>query len=59
MDQCRALIYAVIETKQPQVKRILTFTIWERRDWRHQDFHVENLSNTPMMQQYYFSLITH
>ncbi|UMO86315.1 hypothetical protein HP572_13020 [Pectobacterium sp. PL64] len=39
IDQCRALIYAVIETKQPQVKEILTFVLWERLDWLYQDFH--------------------
>ncbi|POD97981.1 hypothetical protein BVY05_20775 [Pectobacterium odoriferum] len=40
IDPCRALIYAVIETKQPQVKEILTFILWERLDWLYQDFHL-------------------
>ncbi|MBN7768279.1 hypothetical protein [Pectobacterium brasiliense] len=43
IDQCRALIYAVIETKQPQVKEILTFILWERLDWLYQDFHSEEV----------------
>ncbi|WP_167335183.1 hypothetical protein [Pectobacterium fontis] len=42
IDQCRALIYAVIETKQPQVKEILTFILWERLDWLYQDFYAED-----------------
>ncbi|WP_180999169.1 MULTISPECIES: hypothetical protein [Pectobacterium] len=42
IDQCRALIYAVIETKNPQAKEILTFILWERLDWLYQDFHSEN-----------------
>ncbi|WP_181939684.1 hypothetical protein [Pectobacterium odoriferum] len=41
MDQCGVLIYAVIETKQPQVKEILTFILWERLDWLYQDYHSE------------------
>ncbi|MBN3340826.1 hypothetical protein H5A44_00060 [Pectobacterium brasiliense] len=41
IDQCRALIYAVIETKNPQAKEILTFILWERLDWLYQDYHSE------------------
>ncbi|ULS51965.1 hypothetical protein [Pectobacterium carotovorum] len=39
IDQCRALIYAVIETKNPQAKEILTFILWERLDLLYQDFY--------------------
>ncbi|MEL4889426.1 hypothetical protein N6P31_20740 [Pectobacterium betavasculorum] len=41
IDQCRALIYAVIETKNPQAKEILTFILWERLNWLYQDYHSE------------------
>ncbi|MDX6913701.1 hypothetical protein R9X49_01070 [Pectobacterium carotovorum] len=41
IDQCRALIYAVIETKQSQVKEILTFILWERLDCLYRNYHSE------------------
>ncbi|MFJ5315886.1 hypothetical protein [Pectobacterium versatile] len=41
IDQCRALIYAVIETRNPQAKEILAFILWERLDWLYQDFNSE------------------
>ncbi|WP_233959243.1 hypothetical protein [Pectobacterium versatile] len=49
IDQCRALIYAVIETKQPQVKEILIFILWERLDWLYRDFHGEHASQTKII----------
>ena len=38
IDQCRALIYAVIETKQPQDKYILTVNLWERLYRLYEDY---------------------
>ncbi|MBN3131778.1 hypothetical protein H4F52_08505 [Pectobacterium brasiliense] len=41
IDQCRALIYAVIETQNPQAKEILTFILWEKLDRLYEDYHSE------------------
>ena len=41
IDQCRALIYAVIETKNPQAKEILTFILWVRLDRLYEEYHSE------------------
>ncbi|WP_167335185.1 hypothetical protein [Pectobacterium fontis] len=30
IDQCRALIYAVVELDEPKAKEILSFILWER-----------------------------
>ncbi|WP_262254047.1 hypothetical protein [Pectobacterium polaris] len=43
IDQCRALIYAVIEAKNSQAKEILTFILWERLDCLYQDFYSEEV----------------
>ncbi|RTF47714.1 hypothetical protein [Serratia marcescens] len=42
IEQCRALIYAVIETKNPQAKEILTFILWDWLDWLYQNNHSED-----------------
>ncbi|MCL2893205.1 hypothetical protein [Brenneria tiliae] len=44
IDQCRALIYAIIETENPQAKEILTFILSERLDWLYQDHHAEEVA---------------
>nr|WP_233963348.1 hypothetical protein [Pectobacterium versatile] len=41
IDQCRALLYAVIKNKQQQVKEILTFILWERLDWLYHNSYTE------------------
>ncbi|QTF07378.1 hypothetical protein HC231_05115 [Brenneria izadpanahii] len=40
IDQCRALIYAVVEIENPQAKEILSFVLWERLDLLFRVFHV-------------------
>ncbi|MEI7411766.1 hypothetical protein [Pectobacterium aroidearum] len=30
IDQCRALIYAIVELDEPKEKEILSFILWER-----------------------------
>lgn len=42
IEQYRALIYAVIETKNPQAKEILTFILWDWLDWLYQNNHSED-----------------
>lgn len=46
IDQCRALIYAVVEIDNPQVKEILSFVLWERLDFLYRTFHSESTDDT-------------
>ncbi|MFJ5510749.1 hypothetical protein [Pectobacterium jejuense] len=39
IDQCRALIYAVVELDEPKEKEILIFVLWERLDLLFRTFH--------------------
>ncbi|MFP9443047.1 hypothetical protein [Pectobacterium brasiliense] len=39
IDQCRALIYAVVELDEPKAKEILIFVLWERLDLLFRTFH--------------------
>ncbi|WP_170116022.1 hypothetical protein [Brenneria roseae] len=41
IDQCRALIYAVVELDKPKAKEILSFVLWERLDLLFRSFHVQ------------------
>ncbi|MEE3649542.1 MULTISPECIES: hypothetical protein [unclassified Brenneria] len=41
IDQCRALIYAVVELDEPKVKEILIFVLWERLELLFRSFHVQ------------------
>ncbi|WP_165574333.1 hypothetical protein [Dickeya fangzhongdai] len=42
IDQCRALIYAVIEIDNLQAKEILSFVLWERIDFLYRTYHSDN-----------------
>ncbi|MBA0169246.1 MULTISPECIES: hypothetical protein [Pectobacterium] len=35
IDQCRALVYAVVELDEPKAKEILSFILWERLNTLH------------------------
>ncbi|MDY4324491.1 hypothetical protein SOV88_09435 [Pectobacterium brasiliense] len=39
IDQCRALIYAVVELDEPKANEILIFVLWERFDLLFRTFH--------------------
>lgn len=39
IDQCRALIYAVVELDEPKAKEIVIFFLWERLDLLFRIFH--------------------
>ena len=39
IDQCRALIYAIVELNEPKAKEILIFVLWERLDLLFRTFH--------------------
>ncbi|MCY9848242.1 hypothetical protein [Pectobacterium jejuense] len=39
IDQCRALVYAIVELSNPEAKEILTFVLAERLNSLHQAFH--------------------
>ncbi|MBN3341632.1 hypothetical protein H5A44_04215 [Pectobacterium brasiliense] len=41
IDQCRTLIYAVIELDEPKAKEILIFVLWERIDLLFRSFHLQ------------------
>ncbi|PWD64348.1 hypothetical protein DF214_04960 [Pectobacterium atrosepticum] len=41
IDQCRALIYAVVELGEPTAKEILIFVLWERLDLLFRTFHAK------------------
>ncbi|WP_409161126.1 hypothetical protein [Pectobacterium sp. B2J-2] len=45
IDQCRALIYAVVEIENPQAKEILSFVLWERLNVLYQIFQTEKISS--------------
>ncbi|MEC5343193.1 hypothetical protein ABRZ24_11380 [Brenneria populi] len=44
IDQCRALIYAVVEIENPQAKEILSLVLWERLDILHQTYQKAEMS---------------
>ncbi|BES86289.1 hypothetical protein PEC302110_33860 [Pectobacterium araliae] len=39
IDQCRALVYAIVELSNPEAKEILTFVLAERLNSLHQAVH--------------------
>lgn len=39
IDQCRTLIYAVVELDEPKAKEIFIFVLWERLDLLFRTFH--------------------
>lgn len=39
IDQCRALIYTVVELDEPKAKEILIFVFWEQVDLLFRAFH--------------------
>ncbi|WP_168197678.1 hypothetical protein [Brenneria corticis] len=45
IDQCRALIYAVVEIENPQAKEILSFVLWERLNVLYQISQTEKISS--------------
>ncbi|WP_183096849.1 hypothetical protein [Brenneria goodwinii] len=44
IDQCRALIYAVVEIENPQAKEILSFVLWERLDVLYRTYQTKDVS---------------
>ncbi|MFP1918155.1 hypothetical protein ACLEEK_04360 [Lonsdalea quercina] len=47
IDQCRALIYAVVELDGPKAKEILIFVLWERPDMLFHTFHTFHTFHAP------------
>ncbi|WP_189339588.1 hypothetical protein [Pectobacterium peruviense] len=41
IDQCRALIYAVVELDEPKAKEILSFVLWEKLNTLHLTYQKE------------------
>lgn len=42
IDQCRALIYAIVTLESQEAKELLNFVLWQQLDLLHQTYSQEN-----------------
>ncbi|EHZ6873929.1 MULTISPECIES: hypothetical protein [Providencia] len=46
IDQCRALIYAIVTLESQEVRELLNFVLWQQLDLLHQTYSQENSTLT-------------
>lgn len=46
IDQCRALIYAIVTLESQEAKELLNFVLWQQLDLLHQTYSQENRTLT-------------
>ncbi|MGG4664578.1 hypothetical protein [Providencia vermicola] len=46
IDQCRALIYAIVTLESQEAKELLNFVLWQQLDLLHQTYSQENCTLT-------------